>query len=119
MQIKSLTTKQLQGRQRVEADIVWEEVDRPNLRLYAEVDSAASSAFTCDPNAFLVACAVPAWQAGERRIAIEEELCPVLRDRMQSVFATLKTWYPELGREPLIESLRSRARAPSGKQTAS
>ena len=119
MRIDAITLEELPGKRRVAASVEWEDADRPSLGLFAETDADRREGFWPDPNAFLTACALPAWHAGERRVFIDGELCPVLHDRIAIVFATLQTWYPELGPPPTIEAKRYRAHSPLGRQAAS
>jgi hypothetical protein len=91
---------------RVAARVSFEESDRPGFDLFAETQASFRRAFKPDPNALLLACLLPAWRAGERRILVDGPLCPVL---VRDIFAALRTlacWYPELGQWPSIESTR-------------
>jgi hypothetical protein len=119
MRISRITLGDRSGRRRAEALVEWEEAERPPVTVFAEVDPEWGEGFWPDPNAFLTACALPAWHAGERRVRVEGELCPVLRDRIRSVFGSLRAWYPELGPAPGVESSQSCAHTPFGRQTAS
>jgi hypothetical protein len=58
-----------------------------------------------DPNAFLVACLLPAWRAGERRVRVAGSLCPVLAERLKTPIGMLSSWYPDdFGPPPVVES---------------
>jgi hypothetical protein len=56
-----------------------------------------------DPNALLLACLLPAWRAGERRVRIEGPLCPTLLLNLRAAVAVVGFWYPELGEPPDVE----------------
>ena len=95
------------GVARVEARVAWEYVDAPPLLAYVETLDTLASALTPDPNAFLVACLLPAWRLGERRLRIEGELCPVLCERVKTPLGMLRRWHPDdFGAPPAIEATR-------------
>ena len=78
---------------RASARVEWEEADRPPMTLWFEVDGEAGSEVRPAAEAFLLACAVPAFGRGERRVAIEGTICPRLRDGLASAIALLGSWY--------------------------
>ena len=91
------------GSVRAEAQVTWEEADRPPVTLFFETDDQFQDAFWPDPNGFLIASILPAWHAGEKRVKIDEALCPVLCSNLNSAMTMLEAWYPELGRPLTIE----------------
>ena len=80
MRIEDLRTEQDGAMARVVASVVWEDNDRPQRDIYFEVDKAFADYLTPDPHAFLVACLVPAVHHGEKRILVDETICPELRN---------------------------------------
>jgi len=102
MRITDLSLLSEPGVLRVEAQIIWEDVERAAFRLFVETDVRHADQFWPDPNAFLIACLVPAWQAGERRIKVDDALCPVLCENARGAMAILDSWYPEVGPPPEI-----------------
>jgi hypothetical protein len=119
MRVDKIASVEQSGKRRIEATVEWEEANRPPLVVFAEIDVGSGEGFWPDPNAFLTACALPAWHAGERRVLIDGEICPVLHRQIGAVFSTLRSWYPELGPAPAIESNGHRVFSPLGRQTAS
>jgi hypothetical protein len=102
------------GLARVEAEITWEATNEGLFKLFAEAPEEVGDALWPDPNALVTACILPAWRANERRVRFEEPLCPVLRCNLEVAIATLKSWYPDLGQPPVIESsIGSRVLCPS------
>jgi len=93
MLIKDLHFDPSGDRPRVVATIKWEDCERPGMDLYFETDPAFSDALSCNPNAFLLAAVIPAMRHGERRIGIEGEICPQLREGLMEVMAWLKHWF--------------------------
>lgn len=78
---------------RVGASIVWEDVARPPMRLEFAVEGRAAADLTADPNAFALIAAVPAFQAGEARVAITGAMSPRLRDGVTVATRLLGEWW--------------------------
>jgi len=78
---------------RASARVEWEEVDRPPMTLWFDVEGEAAGEARPTAEAFLLACAVPAFGRGERRVAVEGTVCPRLRDGLSSAIALLDSWY--------------------------
>lgn len=87
--------------QRITAQVTWEDCDRPRQEIYFQVDDEFSDALSPHPDAFLTAAILPALWHGEKRVAVEGELCPDLRDGLITAMAVIQNWY-ELPR-PLVE----------------
>ena len=105
MIIKSLKSEQRSDRQRVSAQVVWEDCERQDGEIYFETDVSFAEALTCNPHSFLVACAVPAMHYGEKRISIDAEICPELRDGLLTALRWIKHWqYPPSKLLPRIEA---------------
>jgi hypothetical protein len=93
MRIENLRSEKIEARSRVVAKVVWEDNDRPTEEVYFEIDEAFADSLTCNPNAFLVACAIPAMYYGEERIFIDSEICPELRNGLMTAMSWLRHWY--------------------------
>jgi hypothetical protein len=105
MKISNISTIKGDGTIRVEAEIKWEDKNAPPFQFYIQTEEKFRDSFWPDPNALLIACLLPAWGAGEKRISLEGTLCPILRDHMQAVFMAMKGWYPDdFGGIPVIEA---------------
>ena len=78
---------------RTSARVEWEEVDRTPLDLHFDVEGDAAGDARPSAEAFLLACAVPAFGRGERRIAIDGTVCPRLRDGLSAALRILDGWY--------------------------
>jgi hypothetical protein len=92
-------------RVRVQSTILWEDCDRPEFDLWAEVDGGQTAeGFWPNPNGFLLASLLPAWRFGERRVRVEAELCPLLTSDITAALITLRRWYDDLSAWPAIES---------------
>jgi hypothetical protein len=92
---------------RVEAQLQWEDTARPSFTLFVQTDEQFQDALWPDPNSFLIASVLTAWQAKERRIQVEGALCPALVSNLQGVFMMLNAWYPQdFATPPQIEATR-------------
>ena len=89
---------------RVQACAEWEQVERDRVFPAFEAPADAPVTLKAEPNAFLAAAYVPAWNAGESRLRVSERICPVLWDRLLAVGVMLEHWYPEMGPPPVIEA---------------
>ena len=58
MRITDLNLRNETGVLRAEAQVIWEDVERPPFRLFIETDERHADAFRLDPNALLTACIV-------------------------------------------------------------
>ena len=77
----------------VSATVIWEDCDRAQKNIYIETSAEFSDDIRSDPNAFLLAAIIPAMHFGERRIMVEGQLCPQLRDGLDIVVRQLRKWY--------------------------
>lgn len=93
MRIEDLRSETRGDRARVAATVVWEDCDQNPQELFYETTSEFADDLYCDPHAFLVACVVPAIYHGEERIAIDEVICPELRNGLLTAMGWLHHWY--------------------------
>ena len=102
------------GAARAFATVTWEDNDRPPLEIYFETDQPHCEVLAADPNAFLTAAFVPAFYHGERRVAIEGVICPVLEEGLSGAAQLLGEWYrlPSTYTRPVIEPTGRHALAP-------
>ncbi|HWQ92488.1 MAG TPA: hypothetical protein VN673_12520 [Clostridia bacterium] len=95
MQISNLVQLKDDGVIRVQADLRWEDSEHAPLTLFVQTDVSHEDALWPDPNSFLIATVLSAWQSGEKRILVEGALCPALASNLQGVFMMLRAWYPD------------------------
>ena len=51
-----------------------------------------------------VACLLPAWRSGERRVRVSGSLCPELAERVKTPMGMLSAWFPDdFGPPPAVE----------------
>jgi hypothetical protein len=114
MRIENLRSEKTQGKARVDATVIWEDCDRPEQEIYFEIPHEYAESLTCHPHAFLVGCIVPAARHGEKRIAIDAEICPELRNGLLRVMHWLRSWYGYPG-EPVRIETRQGVRFPTAR----
>lgn len=103
MRITNLARERHGERARIAADVVWETIDRPRSRIHFETIEPFAADLELDPHAFLLAAIVPAFRAGEARVAIEGSVCPRVRDGLATVMQVLAEWYGAARPLPTIE----------------
>lgn len=103
MKIEALAAEAVGDASRVTARIRWEEAAFEPFELAFEAQGEAAADLRPDPNAILLAAAIPAMRWGERRIAVEGAVCPQLRDGLGGAAAILRGWYGPPRRLPAIE----------------
>lgn len=105
---------------RASARVHWEDCDQPERTLFIETEERFSEEMTANPNAFLVGSLVPAMHFKERRIHLQEAVCPMLLEGLDTAMGLIRTWTGGRMRPLRIEAGRNReivwnaARARSG-----
>ncbi len=92
MKIHTFTLKRHRENIRASAAVQFEESDLGEKEVFIETASVYEAGFSADPAAFLVGCLVPAIHLGERRIRIEEPVCPFLLEGLHTAMHILKEW---------------------------
>jgi hypothetical protein len=93
MKIENLKSDRSGSRARVSATVKWEDCPREDYELYFDTEEAFAEDLTSNPNAFLIAGAIPALHYGEKRVFIDAEVCPDLRDGLNVAMGWLSHWY--------------------------
>ena len=88
---------------RFAATVFWEDSARPPVEIWWDVGEELEVDARPEPNAFLTAAFVPALRHGERRIAIEGAVCPLLGRGLQGIGQLLRSWWPGRGAAPVVE----------------
>ncbi len=114
MKIVNLRREMQGDRVRVAATAIWEDCGRPEWEMYFETDAAYAEDLTCDANAFLIAGVVPAMYYGERRVAVDGPICPVLREGLLTNIAWWHHWYDDY-RSVTIEAPIGGCHVPNGR----
>jgi hypothetical protein len=109
LKIEKLRLESKEGRARAAAKVVWEDCDRPTQELFFETDIEFADGFSCNPHAFLVGCILPAMRYGEKRIFVDAEICPELRDGLMTVMSWMRHWY--YGEEKALVQIETKKRS--------
>lgn len=104
MRIQNIRRERTECRQRIVATVDWEESDRPKRDIYFEVDEAFADYLSPSPHAFLVACLLPAIHHGEKRVAVDDTICPELRNGLVTDMRWFEAWYCSECRPVRIEA---------------
>lgn len=92
MKIENFRTETTENLARVSATVHWEDCDLPTQQLYFETPKAFAQSLSCNPDAFLVACAMPAMRRGEARISVDAEICPKLQENLITAMSCVHHW---------------------------
>jgi hypothetical protein len=93
MIIDNFTSEKRGNRARVSATVSWEDSDRPAQELFFETEEDYAEGLRCNPNAFLIAPALASMHQGEKRVRINGEICPQLKDGLMTAMGWLRHWY--------------------------
>ena len=77
---------------RVAARVHFEENDRPPQEIFIETEAAFADDLEATPHAFAVGCIIPALFFGEKRLALDEAICPRLKEGLETVMALMQHW---------------------------
>lgn len=93
MRIENLRTGKNGSRPRVAATVTWEDCDRPPSEVYFATEEEFEEGLTCNPHAFLVGALLPAMHHRERRIFLDDDICPELRENLITAMHWVRHWY--------------------------
>ena len=118
MRISNATFSNQEKQARVMATVQWEDCDRPDHDIFIETEEAFAQDLSLNPHAFLVGCIIPALHFGERRIFLDAEICPNLREGLDTVMGLMKEWtqgeYQPLNIEAKTRSVANDLNHPRG-----
>jgi hypothetical protein len=72
--------------------VIWEDRDRPVQDLYFETTADFVDDLDCNPHAFLVGSVMTALRFGEKRLAIDAEVCPQLLEGLFTAMSWIRHW---------------------------
>ena len=97
MIVGSIAAQDFEGSRRVSAKVRWEDTERSDLEVFFEYPSDLVELSDPPTEAFALATFLAAWRHGERRLRLDNELCPVLREGLYVAMAWLREWYQKPG----------------------
>jgi len=86
------------------ATVVWEDCDRPAQEIYFGVPLEFGEFLSCNAHAFILGSFLPAAYAGERRIAMNQAICPLLEEGLITALGQFCQWDGPPARMPRIEA---------------
>lgn len=114
MKFENLRSEKNGNRHRVVATISYEDCDRPTQEVYFETDEEFAQDLSCNPHAFLAVSTIAAMHQGEKRISIDEEICPEFRNGLNIAMRMINQWYTRYGidHKPVKIEARAMVKAP-------
>jgi len=92
LRIAKLKINESGERIRLTTQVSWEDCDQPEREVYIETEKSFGADFSLNPDAFLVGCLIPAMYFGEKRIILEDVICPYLKEGLDTVMAMMQMW---------------------------
>jgi hypothetical protein len=74
------------------ATVTFEEGDQPEQEIFIETETRFAEDIFANPHAFAVGCIIPALYFGERRLAVDQAICPRLKEGLTTVMALMHHW---------------------------
>lgn len=96
MRITDLQRRETDGRVRLSARLVWEDVARPDDLAWIETAEADAEGFGLRGETFVLPAMVPAMTRGERRLVVDGPLCPRFVHALPAAQRALRAWTPAL-----------------------
>lgn len=93
MKISNLRAEKSGQRTKFLATATWEDSSRAPVDLFFEIPSEFGEALSVNANAFLTGTLVSAMEAGEKRIAIDGDVCPRLHAGLLTIVELMRHWY--------------------------
>lgn len=104
MRISDLKKRSTGNRAVVSAKVTWEDCNRPSDELFFATEEEYADDLTCNPHSFLLASILPAIRQGEKRLRLDEPICPQLREGVIEATALLGRWRGAAGGLPKLEA---------------
>ncbi|MFO7715016.1 hypothetical protein [Desulfosarcina sp.] len=92
MKLSNLHVKKNHGLIRAVAAVRFEDCDQPAQEIFIETETEYAEGIFANPHAFAVGCIIPALWFGERRLALDEPVCPRLKEGLETVMALMHHW---------------------------
>ncbi len=108
MRIDNLRREEREGKSALCAEVTWEDCAKPPQTVWfaTEPDDADALRLSGDP--FVLGALLPAIENGERRLAIDAEVCPRLLEGLETALGILVSWYGEAYRPIPVETAGTR-----------
>ena len=111
MRIEQIRKEEKGDTVRTVASVIWEDSARGQQDVYFETTQQFGDGLAIEPEAFLVACALPAMRHGERRLMIDRPICPQLRLGLNTALSLVRFWY-DATRQPVRIEASAKSEVP-------
>ena len=92
MKLSNLHTRENDGLIRAAATVTFENCNQPEKEIFIQTEAGFADGFIANPHAVAVGCIIPALHFGERRLLIEQPICPYLKENLATVMAIMHHW---------------------------
>ncbi len=92
--------------------VCFEDCDMAAKKIYIRTEKRFAHDFCSNPHAFLVGCLLPALHLGEKRVFLDEEICPLLKESLDIAMAIFEHWTSGKYQPIKIEAKTSRVVKP-------
>ncbi len=110
MKIEDFKSEKKANRKRISMTVRWEDCGHEDFEVYFETDEKYAEDFSSNPNAALLAYLIPALRHGEKRIFMNAEICPELKDGANTAMSWICHWYYGDDRRPLRIEAKTRSK---------
>ena len=93
MKIQNLRSERKDNLNRVAATVIWEERKRLPQNIYIDTTNEFAQDLSPNANAFLIACTMPAMYYQEKRVWLDGEICPELKEGLITAMAWIRHWF--------------------------
>lgn len=93
MKIENIQQKTQNNRARIQAMVTWEDCDFPSQEIYFETTKEYAHYLSPSTDAFLVGNIIRAMHFGEKRLKIDGEICPELKQNLITAMALISHWF--------------------------
>ncbi|WP_372679167.1 hypothetical protein, partial [Desulfosarcina sp.] len=92
MKLSNLHVRKNDGLTRAVASVAFEDNDLPAQEIFIETEAAYAESIFANPHAFAVGCIIPALYFRERRLALDDAICPRLKEGLETVMVLMRHW---------------------------
>ena len=72
--------------------VSFEDCSQPDKEVFIKTSKAYAKYFDINPHSFLVGCLLPAIHFGEKRLVMDQEICPFLKEGLETAMHILSDW---------------------------
>lgn len=77
---------------KAKALVSFEDCTQPDKEIFIKTSRTYATWFDVNPHSFLVGCLLPAMHFGEKRIVMDQDICPFLKEGLETAMHILFNW---------------------------